>query len=827
MKMTFILRIFLPVICCGMINVVHSQEFLPALNDNYMGINQALLQPASIADSRFKVDINFLGFSTDVYNDMLRINPMDFVKNNYSDYWEDYNYTGSVNGRDKNAIASQSALMPGFMVTLSPKHALGFTYRARNIMNFDDISEPLARSFVKQYELSEHWNQWYYDKELRAINHMFADYGLTYAREIIDLDKHYLKGGVTLKLLQGLAAAQIQASDYYYYLYRQANEESAEYISINSPFVEYGVSGNWNWGSEENGRYPGDFDYKFIGKPSVGLDLGVVYEFRPEREKYYYDMDGEYGLDRLDQNKYLLKVGFSVLDIGRLRYDKEYLSRNFSAGFTPDYLQRYNSGNNAIPFNTSWMEIGGEKFGVPPWVNFSDSLDRREDLGHGVSWAPENEGSFKIKLPTAISLQVDYHVVKGLYVNLTTYTALHQSLKNPGNSHYMSNYSITPRYEHKWFSVMVPVQYNQFDRMDIGLGIRAAFLYMGMNNLFNAIFGGDMFGTGIYMGLKIPIWYGKPPKDFDKDGVSDKYDRCPDLPGIWDFRGCPDRDGDGVPDAEDECPDIAGLKEFRGCPDRDGDGVPDKDDLCPDQPGPKLTQGCPDRDGDGVMDIQDECPDEHGPVVLNGCPDRDGDGVPDYKDRCPDVAGKVEFGGCPFLDTDNDGVKDEDDRCPTIPGPPENFGCPWTDTDGDGVPDKDDRCPLTPGSPDNFGCPIIEEKEAVILKTAFENLEFETGKAVIRSSSFKSLDELAALLISKPAWKLRISGHTDNVGSDESNMKLSKDRAQSTAKYLQGKGVDGERLVAEWFGESQPIADNATAEGRQKNRRVEMVVEFD
>jgi outer membrane protein OmpA-like peptidoglycan-associated protein len=319
-------------------------------------------------------------------------------------------------------------------------------------------------------------------------------------------------------------------------------------------------------------------------------------------------------------------------------------------------------------------------------------------------------------------------------------------------------------------------------------------------------------------------------KDTDGDGVVDKKDKCPDTPegALVDADGCViDKDKDGIADNQDECPDLAGIAKFKGCPDTDGDGVPDKDDKCPKVAGPVITNGCPDRDNDGVVDDQDECPDAAGPAALAGCPDRDGDGVPDIKDNCPDLAGLAQYGGCPYLDTDGDGIKDADDMCPDKKGPPENKGCPYSDSDGDGVIDSEDHCPLTPGDPANFGCPVLKVEEAAILKTAFENLEFETAKAVIRSSSFASMDELAALLKSKPAWKLKISGHTDNVGSDASNMTLSKNRAQSTANYLTGKGVPQSQLIVEWFGESMPIADNNTAEGRQTNRRVEMQVVFD
>jgi outer membrane protein OmpA-like peptidoglycan-associated protein len=228
-----------------------------------------------------------------------------------------------------------------------------------------------------------------------------------------------------------------------------------------------------------------------------------------------------------------------------------------------------------------------------------------------------------------------------------------------------------------------------------------------------------------------------------------------------------------------------------------------------------------------VIDSRDECPDIPGPVELNGCPDRDGDGVVDPKDQCPDEPGPADQGGCPFKDTDKDGVKDSEDHCPEVPGPSENFGCPYSDTDGDGVIDRDDKCPLTPGDPANNGCPVLKVEEEKVLKTAFENLEFETGKSVIRSSSFPSLDELAALLISHSTWKLAIAGHTDNVGSDESNMTLSKNRTQAVGKYLQGKGVPASQLSMEWYGETRPVADNSTPEGRQKNRRVEMQIEFE
>jgi outer membrane protein OmpA-like peptidoglycan-associated protein len=620
----------------------------------------------------------------------------------------------------------------------------------------------------------------------------------------------------------------MQAEDFYYYFYNQdPAEQEADYMSWNTPYAHAGVSGNWNWGTNKNPNFSDtQLKYDFTAKPSIGLDLGVVYEFRPKYQDYQYDMDGETGLWRNDLNKYLLKVGVSVLDIGRLKYEKMYNSYDFTADFTSDYLQRYQSGDNSVPMNTHWMDIEEVELGYPPHVNFADTIYQRAQAGLGTARGANDEETLTIKLPTAFSLQADVKVVKGLYVNLTTFTALNQGFSNTGNSHYISNYSVTPRYEHKWFGVSVPMHFNQLQKFNVGLGIRAAFLYMGINNLFSSIFS-NPYGTSVYFGVKIPIWHKGPPADRDGDAVSDARDKCIDTPGIWEFMGCPDTDGDGIPDMDDKCPKDPGPTLTQGCPDRDNDGVLDNMDQCPDTPGPAQFNGCPDSDGDGIRDEVDRCPNTPGTEAANGCPDRDNDGVADMDDACPDQFGKPEYNGCPFQDSDGDGIMDDNDLCPKEPGPPENNGCPWTDTDGDGVWDKDDRCPLTPGDPQNFGCPIIKTEEAEIIKTAFENLEFETNRAVIRSSSFPSLDELAGLLNDKPNWKLKISGHTDSVGNDDYNMGLSKKRAEATAKYLQGKGIAPNRFIVEWFGETQPIADNATAEGRQKNRRVEMEIVFD
>lgn len=321
---------------------------------------------------------------------------------------------------------------------------------------------------------------------------------------------------------------------------------------------------------------------------------------------------------------------------------------------------------------------------------------------------------------------------------------------------------------------------------------------------------GNTVKSGVPFRIRINVdAFGCLP-DSDKDGSPDMVDQCPGVIGTPDSGGCPDRDRDGVFDGDDLCPDVKGPKETRGCPDKDKDGVPDKLDACPDIPGKVDLKGCPDRDGDGIADKDDKCPDEKGSAEAKGCPDRDGDGIIDREDNCPDDKGIPQFQGCP--DRDGDGIRDKDDACPDVKGIQEFQGCP--DTDADGTPDDKDKCPSVPGPKENKGCPEILDRASKVL--------FETGKAIIKPESYSLLDELATMLKKYPDTRIILEGHTDSEGDDAANMKLSKDRAKAVAEYLIDKFIDANRVSSDGFGETKPIADNKTAEGRQKNRRVDM-----
>jgi outer membrane protein OmpA-like peptidoglycan-associated protein len=231
-----------------------------------------------------------------------------------------------------------------------------------------------------------------------------------------------------------------------------------------------------------------------------------------------------------------------------------------------------------------------------------------------------------------------------------------------------------------------------------------------------------------------------------------------------------------------------------------------------------------DRDGDGVLDSLDDCPDTPGLAALKGCPDKDGDGIADKDDKCPDVAGLAKYQGCPIPDTDGDGINDEEDKCPTVAGVARYQGCPVPDTDHDGVNDEEDKCPNEAGPASNFGCPVIDVAVVEKVNKAAQNIFFATGSSKLLAKSYKSLKDVAQILKDNPSYKVAIDGHTDNTGSDDLNQKLSETRANSVKTYLQSNGVDENRITATGYGETKPIADNKTAAGRARNRRVEMTL---
>jgi len=234
------------------------------------------------------------------------------------------------------------------------------------------------------------------------------------------------------------------------------------------------------------------------------------------------------------------------------------------------------------------------------------------------------------------------------------------------------------------------------------------------------------------------------------------------------------------------------------------------------------------------------------PEVVPPPPDRDDDKIEDRADACIDLPGVPSpdplMNGCPELppDFDSDEIPDAFDACPKEPGIPtgrrETHGCPKpVDTDGDGIVDRKDACPREKGvksaDPAKNGCPPpppppppvarLEQEEIVIS----QQVQFEHGTAVLRPESDPILAEVARVLTEHPELEqVEVQGHTDDTGTPEINQKLSQERAEAVRTWLVAHGTESGRLLAKGYGQSAPIADNGSEEGRAKNRRVQFKI---
>ncbi len=748
---------------------------------NYAGTNALPLNPSSIADSRYRLYINVAGADVNLYNNYLKVNapyglwPLAFnnVQNRYRNaegnviFRESY-LKEDLTGRAKFLTLSAEARLPSVQISLPHGQAVAFSSRVRGYFQVNNVSQNVARLNTFGLGRADDLglaNELLRDSRFSANLNAWQEINGTYARELTPNARHYFKAGITVKYLVGLGAGYINNQGLGYVVY---NSDS---IQVSDRDVTYGHT-DYRYYHPSNGfKRRNLYNKNRLGR-GLGLDLGLTYEFRPEYERYNYTMDGEKGLTDPESNKYKLRVGAAIVDLGRIKYAH------------PAHV----SSSRLAPTGT--VQIGSLDT-----LSFHN-LDQLDGLVDDLVQVESRTPTFKSRLPHTLNLTADYHLSRNWYVGALWSQSLLSRYAIGVRT--FSRAVLVPRFERRRVEVSLPLALaDDYRRAAIGAMLRVGPVFLGSDNLGGVFGWGRVSGYDLYAGVAVTLAQHKP-RDRDHDGVSDKVDVCPDVPGVWEFKGCPDRDGDHIADSNDDCPDTPGLVEFRGCPDRDGDRIIDRDD---------------------------ECPDLAGIPEFRGCPDRDADHVPDAADRCPDVPGDPAHAGCP--DTDKDGLFDPDDRCPTVPGPAANGGCPYPDTDGDGVPDPTDKCPNTPGPPGNDGCPVLTPVEVEVLNTAFSNLEFEFKRAVIQPSSFPALRELANLLDKKTTARLLLSGHTDNIGTPEANDKLSRLRATAVKDYLVSQGIAPERFIVEWFGPTRPLDTNETAAGRDRNRRVEMKVLFE
>ncbi|MEO1487158.1 MAG: DUF5723 family protein [Bacteroidota bacterium] len=579
------------------VTAMSAQSFIGYQTDNYNGVHGVLTNPANIADSRVKLEVNLAGVSAFFAN--------DYIGFNLSDAFDDISRTFDESKRtpkENNALAlNVDVLGPSVLVTLNEKSAVSVFTRGRFFFNANDIN---GETIDKEGGFDESEDFFINEGNITGAANLWAELGVSYARVLYNRDQHFVKGGLTLKYLQGIGNAYVKSSNL-----------SLDYDADSRLITTQGEVTYGNTDDLDEAGSAGDF-YDFNSGQGFGADIGFVYEWRPEHEKYKGTEANQNPVNNRGVNKYRLKLGLAVTDIGSITN---------SNGVNQVYdVNRTQSIDN---FDGDALEEGIEE-------NF--------DL---IS----ESGSPNSILPTTLHLNADYSVIPKLYLNLNAGLPL-TSRSKINAQRTVTQLGLTPRFETQFLSVFSPITYTQGSGVQWGSGLRAGPLYLGSGSILSALLGSETQSLDVFAGLKVPI-YQRRLKDRDGDGLKDKHDACPEVYGPIENDGCPwkDTDEDGVLDKEDNCPNEKGPSENKGCPweDTDSDGIADKDDLCPSVPGTPALQGCPDTDRDGITDAEDRCPEKAGKLELKGCPDTDGDTLVDIDDACPTVPGTIENNGCP------------------------------------------------------------------------------------------------------------------------------------------------------------------------------------
>lgn len=418
-----------------------AQEMSGFRTDNYNGVNGVFFNPANLGNSPYKIDVGFFGL-----NMMAANNALDFNFKTFSDFNAD---TGTINkmignGNANSMLLGVSMHLPSVLYTINKKTSVALTTRSRVLFGIHDFDGNLINSINSETQKSNFPFTLNNNTNMRINANVFAEIGASVGRVIIEDGNHFLKGGVTLKYIGGVANGYIQLDN----LKATINADSSGnnvYATNSSGTIAIGTAGiDIN---NTNDALKFDFDAS-----SLGADLGFVYEYRPENLS-----------DK--RNKYLFKISAAVLDMGAVRYT----------------LNPQSAGAYTISIPSS------QKFGLDT-LQVKDINELKQVFDNNSNYFSKAAGytsTYSVSLPTSLQLGGDVRAMNNIYVNINGQFALTQNEKKAYNPRIMNIVSICPRFEHKWASVYLPISISNLSGTTLGLGFRLGPLYAGSSSILS------------------------------------------------------------------------------------------------------------------------------------------------------------------------------------------------------------------------------------------------------------------------------------------------------------------------------------------------------
>lgn len=441
-----------------------AQDFPGFRSGNYTGVNGVFFNPANIADSRYRWDINFISLGTVVGNNKASFSLKDIGNSFKGDTLE--NQLFGENAGPSSGTFNLNVVGPSGMFNVGKKMAFALTTRTRTMVTLADIDGKLADKLLSDFEedasLPYTINS---ANNMRVSANAWTEFGASMARVLLDKGTHFLKGGVTLKYLAGAANAYLYIDQFKGTI--NADEVEGDAFLSNTT----GQLGIGFGGVKLNDFEAGDLlSFKSTG---IGGDLGFVYEFRPGCE-------GGNTKGR-DENKYKFRIGAALLDIGSMKYTRD---QQRSGGY-----DIHVTGSEAFYMS----ELKDAKLD-----DFKSVLNSHPAYFTALG---DSSASYKVSLPTTLQLDADYHFCHGFYVNIAGQLSMAKTDTKPYNTQYYNGFAVTPRFETKMLGVYIPVSYNELTKMKAGLSLRAGPLFIGSGSVLTALFG-DSKQADVHFGIR-------------------------------------------------------------------------------------------------------------------------------------------------------------------------------------------------------------------------------------------------------------------------------------------------------------------------------------
>jgi outer membrane protein OmpA-like peptidoglycan-associated protein len=466
----------------GSSHAVFAQQNIGLANGNYAGISGAWLNPASIVDSRYKFDMTLFGYESYFSNNALLMSNKVLRDRLFSKAPYNTSHEQAVDelltpldnlpGKMEGSIVSEIQAPFSFMARTGDGSSIGLNIRNRTGINVEGLDRSTAEMLYYNLESP---NLYGVVQDNSGFNFSYMNWmevGATYGRVLVSSDHHFLKGAITLKALAGSASLYLSSEDL------KLIYEGPDTLSVYSPLVEYGRTER------------GDFDtyqrrnlLNGVEDWAMGWDLGLVYELRGNIAKgHYLDLDNEVK-ERLDLNKYIVRVGLSLLDAGKFTYTRRELAQDYSANITGWDISQVNA-SDLDQWDTAFAEL--------------------------VDYVPNGSPTYTHRLPTAIAANIDLHAFGGFYLNVGTYQDATGLFKEANTTLRPTEWvAVSPRFENRWFGFYLPMS-RTAQQTRIGATVRIGPVYFGSNNLADQVANEKNTQADYHFGVRFSIGHGKP-----------------------------------------------------------------------------------------------------------------------------------------------------------------------------------------------------------------------------------------------------------------------------------------------------------------------------